>query len=415
CSPSRVALNTGQYPMRYRIHEHLNNKQSCAKKHMAHYLDPNAPTLAKTLKQNGYATGHFGKWHIGGGRDIGDAPLPQAYGFDESLVSFEGLGNRILFKNDWLSDRSEKLGNGNIYRTEKRFNTQIYVDSALAFIKAHKDEPFFVHLFPNDVHDPFKPLDEDAKKFANVSSNPFEQKFLAVLTEMDAQLGRFYNELDKMKLLENTIVVFTSDNGPTDWGFYNANKKYPEGYSGKKYPPGFTGEFYGRKWSLYEGGIRMPFIISWKGTIPNGKTDEKTVMAAFDLFPSLCSMIGIEYPDTLDGVDKSAAFKGKSVKMTKPIMWEYGSAPAGAIMAGQKKYRSPTLAMRDGDYKILVNTDSTRIMLFDLVNDPGEKKNLVSEKPELAAKMAHQVLDWRRTMPVPIDNTSPNNMQFKTK
>lgn len=102
CSPSRVALTTGRYPMRYSIHSYIASSRQNKARAMADYLEPSAPTFARTLQQNGYATGHFGKWHMGGGRDLGDVPLPMEYGYDKSLVSFEGIGDRVLFPDDGL-------------------------------------------------------------------------------------------------------------------------------------------------------------------------------------------------------------------------------------------------------------------------------------------------------------------------
>ena len=114
CSASRVALTTGQYQGRWKIHSYLNTRAGNANRGMADYLDPSAPTTAKKLKAAGYATAHFGKWHMGGGRDVDDAPLPQAYGFDESLVSFEGLGDRIIENNPNAIERARNLGHGKI-------------------------------------------------------------------------------------------------------------------------------------------------------------------------------------------------------------------------------------------------------------------------------------------------------------
>ncbi|SHJ81075.1 Arylsulfatase A [Tangfeifania diversioriginum] len=400
CSPSRVALNTGTYPMRHRIHSYIASSEQNNNRAMADYLNPEVPFFAHKLKQNGYATGHFGKWHMGGGRDLGDVPHPSEYGYDKSLVSFEGIGDRVLFPNDNLCAQSAKLGRGNIIWAEKHRSTEIYVDSALAFIDRNPGKPFFVNLCPNDVHDPHLPDSAMWENYKAHSENPWEQKFFAVLRELDNQIGRFMSGLENRGLLGNTIVVFTSDNGPTDWPHYYNRQRYPAGYKGELYPPGFAGEFYGRKWSLYEGGIRMPFIIRWKGHTPVAVTDSTTVLAAMDLFPSLCSLLGIKYPENLDGTDKSEALLGTPVKVTQPLMWEYASNPGGSIQPGNKAFRSPNLAIRQGDWKLLINADSTDIKLFNLKKDPGEKLNLAAQNTELAGVMAGKVLAWRRSMPV---------------
>lgn len=402
CSPSRVALNTGCYPMRFKIHSFLDDSQENKRRAMANYLDPNAPFLARVLRENGYATGHFGKWHMGGGRDLGDVPYPTEYGYDKSLTSFEGIGDRVLFTKGAGSKQSAALGRGNIIWAEKHKSTGIYVDSALAFIKRNHYKPFYLNLCPNDVHDPHWPSDVLLSKFKSASNNPFEQRFFSVLSELDFQIGRFITGIDKMGLLENTVIVFTSDNGPTDWPNYYNRESYPEGYEGDLYPPGFTGSFYGRKLSLFEGGIRMPFIISWPGKIPKNQTDSITVLAAMDLFPSICSMLDIEYPKNIDGTDKSVALLGNPLDVKQPIMWEYSSNPGGSIKPGKEEHISPNLAIREGDWKLLINTDSTRVMLFNLKNDPGETNNLVEKNPRKVHNMAAKVLAWRRSMPVEI-------------
>ena len=399
CSPSRVALATGNYPMRYKIHSHLDNKKRNAQRGMANYLEPDVMTMAKAFKNAGYTTAHFGKWHIGGGRDV-QAPLPKEYGFDESLVSFEGLGDRLLFNKHGLSKQSAKLANGKITWVGKHQTTGIYVDKALDFIERNKEKPFFINLFPNDVHDPHLPEENKIEKYKSITDHPFEQKFLAVLENLDHEIGRFVNKLNEKGLMENTIIVFTSDNGPTDWGYYYKREKYPEAYTGKLYSPGFAGDFRGRKWSLYEGGIREPFFIVWKDRIKANTVDSSTVVSGIDLLPSLCKLANIKPPKAIDGQDKSKAFFGKKLKMKKPIMWEFNSPPGGSIVPGGKENRSPHLALRFNEWKLLTNVDSTHIELYNLIDDPSERDNKLQHYPEKARELIRHLLDWRRSMPV---------------
>lgn len=401
-SPSRVALITGQYPMKFGIHAPIAGSEQNRQRNMNDFLDPEVPTMAEAFHSASYATGHFGKWHMGGGRDIGDVPYPSEYGFEKSLVSFEGIGDRVLFNNDNLSAQSGRLGKGKIIWAEKHMSTSIYVDSALAFIRRNPDKPFYIHLFPNDVHDPHLPDSAQWAKFRHLSDNPFEQKFLAVLDEMDRQIGRFLSGLSELGIRENTLIILASDNGPTDWPYYYATGRYPEGYNGELYPPGFTGGFFGRKWSLYEGGIRVPFIASWPGHIPEGETDSLTLLAGIDLFPTICAMAGLPVPTGVDGTDKSKALLGNPITDVPVMMWEYASNAGGSHMPGNKDFISPSLAIRDGRWKLMIYADSTRALLFDIHTDPKEMHNLVQENPELAEKMAHKVLAWRRKMPVPM-------------
>ena len=384
CSASRVALTTGRYQQRYRIHSFLESRQSNRRRKMPDWLDPSAPTLAKHLKSLGYRTAHFGKWHMGGGRDVGDAPLPQEYGFDQSLVSFEGLGDRILWQRTGNQEQSWQHGRGEILDLPKHKTTETYVDRAIQFVKANHDSPFYLRVFPNDVHDSHLPSPQQRQKWQGKSANPPDNDFFAVLDEMDRQIGRLLNVLDELSLAENTLIILTSDNGPTDWPHY-----YKAGHQ----PPGFTGPLFGRKWSLYEGGIRMPFIARWTGTIPAGVTDETTVMAAIDILPTIVSIVGSQVDvGQSDGVDMSQALLGKPMERASPIFWEYGVY--GSITPGRPEHESPHLAIRDGDWKLLCNPNGSKLQLFNLGIDIGETNNVAEANCEIVDRMKSQLNQW---------------------
>lgn len=383
CSASRVALTTGQYQGRWKIHSYLNTRAGNANRGMANYLDAAAPTTAKKLKAAGYATAHFGKWHMGGGRDVDDAPLPQAYGFDESLVSFEGLGDRIIENNPNAIKRAHALGHGKIIPCERWERMQIQTDRTIDFIRRHRDGPFYVRLFPNDVHDAHVPLPGSADKFKSVSDDPFVRDFFAVLEEMDRQIGRVVATINELNLDKKTLILFTSDNGPTDWP-----KKYLTGP-----PAGFTGPYRGRKWSLLEGGIRMPFIARWTGTIPAGVEDTTSVMSAIDVSPTICRFAGVPVEDGLDGLDRGDVLLGHPSSRARPVFWQYGH-PHAILKGGKPEHQSPTFAMRDGHWKFLINPDGSEAQLFDLETDEGETTNRLSDQPERAAAMARQISKW---------------------
>ena len=395
CSASRVALTTGQYQARWKIHSYLNTRAGNASRGMANFLDPTAPTTAKKLKAAGYATAHFGKWHMGGGRDVDDAPLPQAYGFDESLVSFEGLGDRIISNPKGL-DRARDLGHGTVIPCERWERMKIQTDRTIDFIRRHRDRPFCVRLFPNDVHDAHVPRPGTADKFNKVSDDPFVRNFFAVLEEMDQHIGRVVATIDELELDKKTLIIFTSDNGPTDWP-----RKYQTGP-----PAGFTGPYRGRKWSLFEGGIRMPFIARWTGTIPAGQTDTTSVMAAIDLSPTICRIAGVPAEDGLDGVDRSEVLFGKPTKRAKPVYWQYGH-PHAILKGGKPEHQSPTFAMRDGRWKFLVNPDGSEAQLYDLVVDKAESTNLLSVDRERAAEMASRLGTWANDLGFEFDQQAP--------
>ena len=388
CSPSRVAVTTGQYPARHLIHSFLSMRKRNRERGMRDFLDPRAPCIARAFQKAGYATAHFGKWHMGGGRDVDDAPLPEAYGFDESLVSFEGLGDRVLPPGG--ARKSAKLGRGKILHAEKHELTRIYVDRSIDFVRRNRERPIYLHLWLNDVHDAHKPRQDMLAKYERFKANPYVQRFYAVLDEMDRQIGRLVDAVDSLGLGERTLILLTSDNGPTAWARY-----YREGHD----PPGSTGGFRGRKWSLYEGGIRMVLIARWKGKIPAGRVNETTVLAAVDLFPTLCSLVGVKPPAVdFDGEDLSAALLGQTPRRTRAIFWEYGRSPV-YLRPGREADRSPNLAIREGRWKLLVNDDGSGLELHDIETDTSERQNLAQEHPGVARRLSEKLLAWRRSLP----------------
>lgn len=395
CSASRVAITTGQYQGRWKIHSYLNTRAANANRGMANFLDSSAPTTAKKLKSAGYATAHFGKWHMGGGRDVDDAPLPQAYGFDESLVSFEGLGDRLISNAKGI-ERARELGRGKIIPCERWERVRIQTDRTIDFIKRHQKKPFYVRLFPNDVHDAHIPQPGTADKFKTVSDDPYARNFFAVLEHMDQQIGRLISTIDELDLGHKTLIMFTSDNGPTDWP-----KKYLTGP-----PAGFTGPYRGRKWSLFEGGIRMPFIARWTGTIPAGVTDSTSVMSAIDVSPTLCQLSGVRCEDELDGVDRSEVLLGKASQRSEAVFWQYGH-PHAILKGGKAEHQSPTFAMRDGRWKFLINPDGSEAQLYDLEADEGETTNLLSTHSKRATAMARRISDWADTLGFTYDREAP--------
>jgi len=383
CSPSRVAMLTGQYPARHHFYTYLAERKKNDENKMPHFLPASVPTLAKMMHANGYVTGHFGKWHLGGGRDVGDAPLPTDYGFDKSFTSFEGLGDRTLHLTDNLNRQSSKLGKGNIVEAPQNMQTKLYVDSTIAFIKAHKEEPFFIHFFPNEVHDPYNPIERTEKGFASVSDDPEQQKFLATLKEMDRQIGRLLMEMEKLDKLKNTIILLTSDNGPTDW---------PRYYKDGGQPPCSAGDLRGRKWSLYEGGIRVPFIAVWPGKIPAGKTDDKSVMSVVDLLPTVARLTGTNIPADYiaDGIDESSVLLGKKQVLQKDIYWYYNNNP----LPGKQENISPTLAIRSGKWKLLMEPDGTKTQLYNMETDHRETENVAEKEKVITKELSLKLKNW---------------------
>ncbi|MCG2590093.1 sulfatase-like hydrolase/transferase [Rhodohalobacter sulfatireducens] len=391
CSPARVSVMTGQFPAKWNIHSFLASRERNQRRGIANYLDPKAPSIARAMQEAGYATAHFGKWHMGGGRDVDDAPIPTEYGFDQSLVSFEGLGDRLL-RNDGhdLSEANAKLGQGQIQWVEKWKRSGIYADSTISFIERHKNQPFYIHFWPGDVHDPFIPNPEWLDRFSEFDNHHYKRDFYATLWNLDNQVGRILDKLDELGLAENTLVILMSDNGPTDWPYY-----YEEFY----WPPGSVDPFRGRKWGLYEGGIRVPFLARWPAKIPEGKVDSTTMINSMDLFPTLANFSGISSSDMkFDGLDMSSALLGNPKQRGEPMFWEYGREDF-YLFPANPRFRSPNLAVRHGDWKLLVNDDGTEPELYNLKRDHAETMNVKDEYPDITERLLEEVLEWRRSIP----------------
>jgi arylsulfatase A-like enzyme len=391
CSPSRTAVTTGQYPARWGISSYINNRKSNADRGMKNYLDLSAPSVARNLKQAGYYTAHIGKWHMGGGRDVGDAPLITEYGFDESVTQFEGLGERYLATYETLNlpdstrgleKQSAKLGNGPVHWAKRENFTQIFVDRTIVAIEnAHKaDKPFYINLWPDDIHTPLEPplhLRGDLSTKA---------RFLGVMHEMDKQMGRLFDYIrNNPELKENTLIIFTSDNGP-DKAVNNA------------------GPLRGYKTNLYEGGFREPFISWWPGKIPKkkeGTKNTKTVMAGIDLPLTFMKIAGAtpDKDEEYDGESMLEAISGKTQqKRSNPIIW---IRPPDR--PGYNGDNDPDLAIRKGDYKLLMDFDGSNIQLYNLEKDMGETQNLSEKEPVKASELKMELEEWFQKYPLDID------------
>lgn len=370
CSPSRAGATTGMFPARWNVTSYLQTRAGNRACGMADFLDPAAPSLARTLKAAGYATGHFGKWHLGGGRDVTNAPGFAAYGFDVHAGTYESPEpHPDLTATNWIWCKNDSV---------KRWNrTQFFVDKALDFLARHHDRPCYVNVWPDDTHTPWVPAD-DAQR------GDTEENLRGVLAEYDRQIGRLLDGIGRLGLSGDTLVLFTSDNGPLPT------------FGGKR-----AAGLRGSKLSLYEGGLRMPCIVKWPGHAPAGRVDEQSVLSAVDLFPSLCAMAEVALPAgvAFDGEDLSAAWLGKTMRRTKPLFWEYGRNSASFAYPKKPQDRSPNVAVRDGDWKLLVNADGSGAQLFHVVTDRQEARDRMKQEPAVARRLQEAALAWRRSLP----------------
>jgi arylsulfatase A-like enzyme len=376
CSPSRAGMLTGMNPARWNFSTFLDNKKHNHNAEQADFLDPAAPSMARFFKEAGYATGHFGKWHMGGGRDVKDAPGFEKYGFDEHNSTYESPDpDPLLTATNWIWSDKDSI---------KRWDrTKYFVDKTLDFMEKHKGQPCFVNLWPDDVHTPWVPRKE-TEYTGQYPMNPEEEAaFKGVLKEYDVQIGRLLDGLKARGLDKNTIVIFTSDNGPL---------------------PSFKGSramgLRGSKLSLYEGGTRMPFIISWPGHIPVGTVDETSELSATDLLPTLTKFAGIKLPAGYkgDGKDRGAALLGKPTLRGKDLFWEYGRNNI-AFNYPKPIDKSPNLAVRSGEWKLLMNSDGTDIQLYNILKDKKESTNVAASETKKVEELKTKLMAWWQTIP----------------
>lgn len=374
CSPSRAAVMTGQFPARLGIHDYIASAELNRSRGVADYLDPKTTTLTRLLQQAGYATGHFGKWHLGRRQ----APKPEEYGIDRYDTCIHGPNGRVR-------------------------STEQIADETIAFVEANRNRPFYINAWIYDPHSPLHPTEEMMAPYAGLSPRWGDHKgamqvYYAVLTDIDRHVGRILDQLDELGLSENTVVIFSSDNGPES-GLIPFVSHYGGAAS--------AGPFRGLKRSLYEGGIRVPFIVRWPGKTPAGAVENDTVISGVDLLPTITRLAGVDLPSDiqLDGEDLSATFRGKPLGKAKALLWENRYPVYGHVLD-----KSPILAVRDGKWKLLMNPDRSRVELYDVPQDPSEMNNLSGQRPQVVARLSRRLLEWQRTLPKgPIDPNAGKN------
>jgi arylsulfatase A-like enzyme len=378
CSPSRCGIITGHFPARHKITSYLQTKAGNKACEMADFLDPKAPSLPRILKEAGYATAHIGKWHLGGGRDVADAPKFKEYGYDLGLGTYESpepaapLG---LKTTPW--GPQDKLEPQQVPRHER---SQWMVDRTLEFLKKNAEKPCFVNLWLDDTHTPFAPSASQMKAAKADGEGEQKTRYKAVLAGLDAQIGRLLDGLTGT----NTLVLFLGDNG-----------------SSPPFERERVGGLRGQKLSLYEGGVRVPFVAWWPAKVKGGMVNEKTVIASVDFVPTLANVCGAKLPKDYepDGEDMTKAIAGETPTRTKPLLWEYGRNATSFAYPKEAKHRSPNVAMRDGKWKLLVNADGSGAELYDLLADPKEEKDVAADNPTVTKPFTEFALEWRKALP----------------
>ncbi len=395
CAPSRAALLTGRYPHRTGAIDTLDGRG-------LDRLALREKTLADLLKPAGYATGLIGKWHLGA---FDPRYHPNARGFDE-FVGFRG-GWQDYYQ--WRLDY-----NGGIRESDGRYLTDVFTEEAIDFIRRHAKEPFFLHLNYNAPHTPLQAPEEDVKPFMETGQfNKGVSILYGMIYRMDKGIGRILEELDALGIADNTIVLFTSDNGPQFGG------------KGEMSTTRFNCQFNGAKGSVYEGGIRVPLLIRWPDGLDGGRQFHEMVHFV-DWVPTLLAAVGLEHPGEpkIDGQNILPVLRGEGGKVCTRRFWQWNRyTPVGTCNA----------AMRDGDWKLVrpAIREAMRVSepdlamdralryepgkytdicrdpepereippppppeLYNIAEDPLEQNNLAEVEPDRTRRMLTELETW---------------------
>lgn len=367
CCPTRTGLMTSWFPARYPTYP-------------ANGGFADRVTITELLKKQGYATGHFGKWHIGPEQKNG------TYGID-----VVGAG--------------EEEGGKKKKKTDDRGRDAHIYDEAIQFIEQHKGGPFYVNVWGHIPHNPVNPTDALVKRWNGLKVNDSDfppqmlakfadvrkaggdvddgmRRYLADIESLDDAVGRILKKLDQLGLRENTIVVFNSDQGADMTKAGNGGLRFNQ--------MGCNGPQRGGKHTNWQGGVDVPWIVRWPGHVPAGRVDAQSVISGADWLPTLCAITGVKINAAdFDGEDTSAAWLGKGPHVrTKPLFWKTSATGSESfVREGQWKLRHPT-RKNGGDLE-----------LYNLVADPAESENVASQHPDIVKKLSAKVEAWVASLP----------------
>ena len=380
CSPTRASLLTGKYPARLHLtdwipgHERPKAKLKIPPWTQALPLDEHA--LPRALKAAGYVSGSFGKWHLGG-----EDHSPEKVGFDLNVGGTHQGSPPSYFSPYKLRTMAD--GEKGEYLTDR------LTDEAVRFIRENRDRPFFVYLPHYAVHNPIQGKPDFVEKYkakAKAGQGHRNAVYAAVIEGVDQGVGRIAKALDDLKLSEKTVVVFTSDNGGLVQNTSNAPFRVGKG-------------------SAYEGGVRIPLIVSWPGTIAEGSTCDVPVVTP-DWYPTMLDLAGAKPAPSqvVDGMSLAPLLRGKTAPPREAIYWHYPHYhPGGATPYG---------AIRQGDWRLVEFFEDDHVELFNLKSDVGEAKDLAAEMPGKARELQRKLAEWRASvgaqMPAPNPSYEPS-------
>ena len=360
CSPSRSAILTGRTPYRNGVWRWIPEN------HPTH-LRLSENTLPELLKASGYATCHTGKWHLNSYFNDARQPQPNDHGYDWWFATQNNAAPSHKNPTNFVRN-GKKVG------ALEGYSSALVVSEASNWLKKHRDsaKPFFLTVWTHEPHLPIESAPQFMEPYKDLADEGIRQHHGNV-TQLDHAFGQMMKTLDELKLTKDTVVIFTSDNGPEGDGLKGRTR-------------GSTGGLRGRKRWSHEGGIRVPGIVRWPEHVAPGSVNETPVIGT-DLFPTLLDIAGIPLPADrkLDGASLRAVYDGKPLVRTVPLYWRNHLAPA-----------DNHVAMRVGDWKIVGDNSLTKFKLFDLKVDWQEKDDLAATQPAQLAKLKSQLLELHR-------------------
>lgn len=379
CAPTRAVLMSGQYAPRTGIYtvNTLERGEASERRMNVPVNETRLPLdrhiLPQALKSAGYATGMFGKWHLGNN----GAYHPAQRGFDEAIVSdgrhfdFTTIPGTVYPKGQYLAD--------------------FLTDRAVEFIARHRDKPFFLYLPHFAVHTPIHAKEEYVSAWMRkpAKGTHWNPTYAAMIQSLDESVGRVLAKLDELELTQNTVVIFSSDNGGLG-GYYTTEAQSEE--------RGFTDNapLRGGKGTLYEGGIRVPFIVRWPGVVKAGAASEQPV-AHVDIFPTLAEIGGAKPKDSavLDGVSFAPVLKNPAATLSRDAIYWHFPGYLESYVHPRGWRTSPVGAIHAGDLKLLEFFESGAVELYNLREDVSEKRNLAARMPDKVQQLRAKLAAWR--------------------
>jgi arylsulfatase A-like enzyme len=409
CVPSRMGLMSGKFPARFGVFNNVYTPEECQ-------LWMQQTTLADVLRKQGYRTANVGKWHLSGnssghsGDDLGGFLFkpPHERGFDE-FVGITGGMNTF-----WKGTELARLKDGKYERFKSPdYLTDFFGTEACEFIQRQKDGPFFLYLAFNAPHAPLHSLDEDQAAIEAGYISPDRRKYAAMVRAVDRNVGRVMDKLRELGLADNTLIVFTNDNGGggNNAAMHTRNTAINIPYRGHKF-------------DVLEGGVRVPFIMHWPGQVPAGKTFDG-IVSTTDVFPTLATAAAADLPTGLDGVDLMPFVKAeKSGHAHDTLCWQQyvWAKPNERNKPGGLATLIYNLAVRSGDWKAVKldqsfdgTNDSRAWELYDLSRDPAELNDLATEFPEKVKELSDAFFAWQKQMPKPVPPPAATKPEAKQK